>query len=403
MTGAFSLIDAAIDALQRGKFVIVVDDEDRENEGDLFMAAEHVTEESMAFIIRHTGGVVCLPMSNAIADQLDLPPMVERNTSKFGTPFTVSIEAATGVTTGISAADRARTVHVAAQPTAQPSDFVRPGHIFPLRATNGGVLNRAGHTEALIDLCRMAGLREVGVLSELMHDNGTMMRLPSLKAFAKEHDIPLISIADLVAHRRRHETFIHCAAKTMLETEYGEWEVRVYEDVLHGKEHLSLSMGSIDAEQPVLVRVHSECLTGDVFGSLHCDCGQQLKKTMEMMQRVGTGVIVYLRQEGRGIGIVNKIRAYELQHLGLDTVQANEKLGYPADLREYGIGAQILKDVGVGNMRLMTNNPKKIIGLQGYGLSLVEQVPIDIHPTSDKQRKYLKTKKEKMHHTIRSV
>ncbi len=403
MQSSFHSIEQAIAAIKTGRFVIVVDDADRENEGDLFLAAEHVTEEKMAFVIRHTGGVVCLSLSNAIADQLDLPPMVSKNTSRFGTPFTVSIEAASGVTTGISAKDRAHTVKLAASAKAQPADFVRPGHIFPLRAADGGVLNRAGHTEALVDLCRLAGLREVGVLSELMHDNGTMMRLPALQAFSREHDIPFISIADLVAHRRKNETFVSCVAKTMLETTHGEWEIRVYDDVLHKKEHITLTMGSIDPDKPILVRVHSECLTGDALHSVHCDCGQQLDRAMEIMHEQGSGVIVYLRQEGRGIGIVGKIRAYELQHTGLDTIEANEKLGYPADLREYGIGAQILLDLGVRSMKLLTNNPKKVIGIEGYGLTITEQVPLDIAPVSEKQRKYLKTKKDKMHHTIKSV
>ncbi|MSR67676.1 bifunctional 3,4-dihydroxy-2-butanone-4-phosphate synthase/GTP cyclohydrolase II [Candidatus Peribacteria bacterium] len=403
MPKPFSDVEAAVRALKRGKFVIVVDDIDRENEGDLVLAAEFATAEKLAFTIRHTGGVVCLSLSNAIADQLQLPSMVQRNTSKRGTPFTVSIEAKEGIDTGISAADRARTILTAIDSNAKPGDLSHPGHVFPLRAQDGGVLCRSGHTEASIDLCKIAGLREGAVISELMHDDGTMMRLNSIMPFAKKHRIPILPIADLIAYRRRTESLVALEARSLLETKYGEFTISVYHDTLHHKDHLALSIGKISAGTPVLVRVHSECMTGDVFGSHHCDCGQQLDLAMRRISDEGKGVFVYLRQEGRGIGLVNKIRAYELQHLGLDTVDANRALGLPDDLREYGIGAQILKDLGVGKMRLLTNNPKKVIGLEGYGLTITEQLPIEISPQSAKQKKYLKTKKKRMKHTLKNV
>ncbi len=400
---SFGSIAAALEALRAGRMVIVIDDEERENEGDLVIAAQHLTEEQMAFMIRHTGGVVCLALSNEIADQLDLPPMVERNTSKRGTPFTVSIEAAEGVTTGISARDRTRTVLAAINPVACPADLRRPGHVFPLRAQDGGALIRAGHTEASVDLCRLAGLRSGAVISELMHDDGTMMRLPALRAFAEEHDLLLISIADLIAERRRTETFVRREAETLLETETGLWRLCVYRDALHRSEHVALVKGQIHPLSPALVRVHSQCLTGDAFGSTHCDCGLQLHRAMELIAREGSGVLLYLQQEGRGAGLANKIRAYALQSQGLDTVEANEALGLPADLREYGIGAQILKDLGVGHMRLLTNNPKKVVGLEGYGLHIAEQVPLELPPLTERQRVYLRAKKTKMGHRLRQV
>ncbi len=397
----FSPVTDAIDALRAGRFVIVVDDADRENEGDLILAAQFATPERLAFMIRHTGGVVCLALANSIADQLDLPEMVKNNTSKRATPFTVSIEAKEGIETGISAHDRATTVLAAIHPAAKPDDLSRPGHVFPLRAQNGGVLWRTGHTEASVDLCRLAGLREGAVISELMREDGSVMRIPDLRAFADEHDITMISIADLVAYRRRTETFVREEAKTTLETSEGVWSIRVFDDLLHGKQHVALTMGNVEPTKPVLVRMHSECLTGDVFHSLHCDCGEQLRRAMNIIHAEGTGVIVYLKQEGRGIGLANKIRAYELQHTkGMDTVEANRALGFQDDLREYGIGAQILKELGVGKMRLLTNNPKKIVGLEGYGLEIIEQIPLQFSSMSERQKKYLIAKKEKLQHLI---
>lgn len=399
----FSTIPAALDALRAGRFVIVTDDEQRENEGDLVLAAEHVTTEKMAFMIRHTGGVVCLPVSNSVADQLKLPSMVAQNTSRLGTPFTISIDAADKITTGISAADRAQTVRAAINPVARPEDLRHPGHLFPLRASDGGVLVRAGHTEASVDLCRLAGLRSGGILSELMHDDGTMMRLPAITTFAAEHDIPVISIADLIAWRSRHETLVRLEATSQLQTETGPWTVHVYRDMLHHLDHVVLVKGTVNALSPTLVRVHSECLTGDALGSVHCDCGHQLQLAMRRIADEGNGVLLYLRQEGRGIGLANKIRAYALQHAhGIDTAEANERLGFPVDLRTYGIGAQILKAVGVGKLRLLTNNPKKVVGLEGYGLHIVDQLPIEIAVSSELQKKYLKTKKEKMGHTFKN-
>lgn len=399
-----SSIPAVLEVLRSGRMAIVVDDADRENEGDLVVAAEHVTEEQMAFIIRHTGGVVCLALSNDIADQLDLPPMVVHNTSRRGTPFTVSIEAADGIDTGISAGDRTATVRTAIRPDATPADLTRPGHVFPLRAQNGGVLWRAGHTEAAVDLCRLSGMRAGAVISELMHDDGTMMRLPAMQEFADAHGFPVVAIADLIAFRRRNETFIERRAEATLETMTGHWRIIVYRDTLHHLEHIALVKGDVDPQQPTLVRVHSECLTGDVLHSLHCDCGSQLDRAMVHIQAEGRGVVLYMRQEGRGIGLTNKVKAYALQEReGLDTVEANERLGFAADLREYGIGAQILRDLSVRRLRLLTNNPKKVVGLKGYGLEIMEQVPIEVRPLSPRQQQYLRTKRDKMGHVLRHL
>lgn len=403
MRNPFSSVPQAIAALKRGQFVIVVDGADRENEGDLVLAAEFATPEKLAFIIRNTGGVVCLALGSAIADALELPSMVQRNTSKRGTSFTVSIEAKEGIDTGISAADRARTILTAVDPSAKATDLSRPGHVFPLRAQDGGVLRRSGHTEASVDLCRLAGLREGAVISELMNDDGTMMRLPALMTFAKQYSVLILRIGDLIAHRRRNESLVKLQARSQLETRYGQFEIAIYRDILHHKDHVALKMGTVTPRKPVLVRVHSECITGDVFGSQHCDCGEQLDIALKRIATEGAGVLVYLRQEGRGIGLVSKIRAYELQHLGMDTVDANRALGLPDDPREYGISAQILKDLGVGKMRLLTNNPKKVVGLEGYGLTITEQVPIEMIPKTDKQRRYLQSKKEKMGHRLRGV
>ncbi|PIR48907.1 bifunctional 3,4-dihydroxy-2-butanone-4-phosphate synthase/GTP cyclohydrolase II [Candidatus Peregrinibacteria bacterium CG10_big_fil_rev_8_21_14_0_10_55_24] len=396
-------IQPALDALRAGKMVIVVDDEDRENEGDLMMAAQDVDEESMAFFIRHTGGVVCMPLANSIADHLQLPPMVQENTSRLKTPFTVSIEAARGVTTGISARDRAVTIQTAISPTSIPADLRRPGHVFPLRADDGGVLIRAGHTEAAVDLCRFAGKRPGAVISELMHDDGTMMRRASIEKFSASHRIPVITIADIIAHRSRTEILVRREAETELETVTGMWKMVVFRDLTKNGEHVALVKGTINPQEPVLVRVHSECLTGDVLGSLHCDCGGQLHLAMQRIAQEGSGILLYLRQEGRGIGLANKVRAYALQHAGLDTVEANIKLGFPPDKREYGIGAQMLRDLGATQLRLLSNNPKKFVGLQGHGLHITEQIPLEIMNPSTHQKKYLLTKKKKLGHTLHNV
>ncbi|MBT3834677.1 3,4-dihydroxy-2-butanone-4-phosphate synthase [Candidatus Peribacteria bacterium] len=397
-------VPEAIDAIRSGKFVIVIDDENRENEGDLVCAAEYIDTEKMTFLIRFTGGVVCLALSNEIANKLELPPMVENNTSHRKTPFTVSIEAASGVTTGISASDRAKTIQAAISTIAKSEDLRRPGHIFPLRANDGGVLKRAGHTEAGVDLCRLAGLREGAVISELMHDDGTMMRLPALKEFSKEHNIPIISTEDLIAWRRRNETFVRKEVETELETDTGVWGLHIYNDLLNKEEHIALIKGNIDPMSPTLVRVHSECLTGETFGSAHCDCGLQLDESMKIISEENSGVVLYMRQEGRGIGLANKMKAYELQRKhGLDTVEANRELGFEDDIRDYGTGAQILKDLGLSKIRLLTNNPRKVVGLSGFGLEIIERVSIEIPPVSDRQSKYLKAKQKKMGHIFDKI
>jgi 3,4-dihydroxy 2-butanone 4-phosphate synthase/GTP cyclohydrolase II len=393
-------IEETIAEIKSGKMVILVDDEDRENEGDLTMAAEAVTPEAINFMAKYGRGLICLSMTGEKIDSLDLPPMVNNNTSAFQTGFTVSIEARCGVTTGISAADRARTILTAVADDAKPSDLVKPGHIFPLRGKDGGVIVRAGQTEGSIDLARLAGLRPAGVICEIMDEDGTMARMPALEAFSKKHGIGICTIADLIEYRMRKESFVKKAAETVIPTEHsGEFNAVVYENQVDDLLHVAMIKGEIDSETPVLVRVHSECLTGDIFGSLRCDCGEQLYKAMGMIDNEGSGVLLYIRQEGRGIGLVNKLRAYELQDQGFDTVEANEELGFKPDMRNYGIGAQILVDLGVRKMRLITNNPKKMVGLEGYGLSIVEQIPIDITPNKYNQC-YLECKKLKMGHML---
>ncbi|MDP4979036.1 MAG: bifunctional 3,4-dihydroxy-2-butanone-4-phosphate synthase/GTP cyclohydrolase II [Desulfobacterales bacterium] len=394
-------IEKAIEEIKTGRMIILVDDEDRENEGDLCMAAEKVTPDAINFMAKYGRGLVCLAMSNAMLDKLDLPMMVDNNTSAFQTGFTVSIEARCGVTTGISAADRSRTIHTAVADNAKPSDLVRPGHIFPLRAREGGVMVRVGQTEGSVDLARMAGLKPAGVICEIMDEDGTMARMPALEKFSQEHGIGICTIADLVEYRMKNEAFVHRAAESVIPTQHGgEFRMIAFENDVDQLLHVALVKGQIEPEKPVMVRVHSECMTGDIFGSLRCDCGDQLHKAMSMIEKEGVGVILYLRQEGRGIGLVNKLKAYELQRKqGLDTVEANRKLGFKADMRDYGLGAQMLVNLGVRKMRLLTNNPKKMIGLEGYGLTIVEQIPIEVQP-NEYNRCYLECKKLKMGHLL---
>ncbi|MEE9495049.1 MAG: bifunctional 3,4-dihydroxy-2-butanone-4-phosphate synthase/GTP cyclohydrolase II [Desulfobacterales bacterium] len=394
------MIEEAIKEIREGRMVILVDDEDRENEGDLCMAAERVTPDAINFMAKYGRGLICLPMTAEKIDALDLPLMVDHNTSPFGTGFTVSIEARCGVTTGISAADRATTVLTAVADDAKPRDLVRPGHIFPLRAKDGGVIVRAGQTEGSVDIARLAGMKQAGVICEIMDDDGTMARMPSLEKFSEKHGIGICTIADLIEYRMRTESFVRRAAETIIPTTVaGEFKALVYENDVDNLLHIAMVKGEIDPDNSILVRVHSECLTGDIFGSMRCDCGPQLNKAMIKMQEEGSGVLLYIRQEGRGIGLVNKIKAYALQDEGFDTVEANEKLGFKPDMRNYGIGAQILVDIGVRKMRLLTNNPKKMVGLDGYGLSIVEQVPIEVSP-NQYNKCYLECKKLKMGHLL---
>ncbi len=399
----FNTIDEALEDLEKGKMVILVDDEDRENEGDLCMAAEKVTPEAINFMAKYGRGLICLSLTPERVEELKLPMMTDENTSPFGTAFTVSIEAKKGVTTGISAADRATTILTAIDPKTKPEDLARPGHVFPLRAKPGGVLQRAGQTEGSVDLARLARLYPAGVICEIMNDDGTMARVPQLMEFAKKHNLKIVTIKDIIKYRMRTELFVKRLVNVTLPTIYGgDFNVIAYTNDIDNNIHLALVKGEIRPDDEVLVRVHSQCLTGDVFGSQRCDCGEQLHKAMEMIRNEGKGVILYMKQEGRGIGLINKLKAYELQDKGLDTVEANIKLGFKPDLRDYGIGAQILVDLGVRKMRLMTNNPKKIVGLEGYGLKVVERVPIETKP-HEKNFIYLKTKKKKLGHMLDSV
>ncbi len=396
---SFASVEQAVEEIRNGRMIVIVDDEDRENEGDLAIAAEKVTPEAINFMARNGRGLVCLAMTAERLDELKIPLMVERNATPYGTAFCVSIEARTGVSTGISAADRARTIRVAVDPESRPSDLIRPGHVFPLRAARGGVLKRAGHTEAVVDIARMAGLRPAGVVCEIMGEDGNMARVPQLAAFAAQHDLKVITVADLIRYRMRTERLVKRIAAPHLPTTYGSFRLVAYGSTLEDKTHLALVLGEPRMDVPTLVRVHSECLTGDVFGSLRCDCGRQLDKALELVSAEGCGVIVYLRQEGRGIGLANKLRAYELQDEGKDTVEANESLGFKPDQRDYGVGAQILCDLGVNQVRLMTNNPRKFIGLRGFGIEIVDRVPLEV-PSSGITLDYLRVKKKKLGHFL---
>ena len=400
--GPFAPIEEAIDAIREGRMIIVVDDEDRENEGDLTIAAEKITPETVNFMARLGRGLICMPMTAERLDELELPLMVNQNTSTLKTAFCVTVEAKYVVSTGISASDRAATVRAAINPNTKPSDLARPGHMFPLRARDGGVMVRAGQTEAAVDLARIAGLYPAGVICEIMNEDGTMARVPELTRFAKKHGLLMITIADLIKHRMRTERLVKRVASAEMPTEHGLFRIVAYENQVDSETHIALVRGDIGDGKDVLVRVHSKCLTGDVFHSGRCDCGAQLQKALARIGQEGRGVLLYLNQEGRGIGLANKIRAYELQDQGLDTVEANERLGFKADQRDYGIGAQILNDLGVQTMRLLTNNPRKFVGLQGYGLAVSDAVPLEI-PASASTRRYLKTKKDKLGHRLSTV
>jgi 3,4-dihydroxy 2-butanone 4-phosphate synthase/GTP cyclohydrolase II len=396
---AFAAVEEAIEDIRQGKFVVVVDAADRENEGDLTIAAQFATPEAINFMATHGRGLICLCLTEERCDELRLQLMTDRNEAPFGTAFTISIEAREGITTGISAPDRSRTVQVAIDPSKGPADLVQPGHVFPLRARQGGVLRRAGQTEAAVDLARLAGLNPAGVVCEVMNDDGTMARVPDLIPYCEEHGLKMITVADLIEYRRRHEKLVERTTSVRLPTGYGEFTAVAFRETLTGKHHLALVKGEVDGMSDVLVRVHSECLTGDVFHSLRCDCGEQLDQALLQIGREDRGVLLYMAQEGRGIGLLNKLRAYELQETGLDTVEANLELGFPADARDWGIGNQILADLGLSTIRILTNNPKKISGLEGFGLTVVEQVPIETPPNAE-NRRYLAVKREKLGHRL---
>jgi 3,4-dihydroxy 2-butanone 4-phosphate synthase / GTP cyclohydrolase II len=399
VTTRFATVEEAIDEIREGRMVVVVDDEDRENEGDLTIAAQFATPEAINFMATHARGLICLCLTEERADELALRPMTDHNETPLGTAFTVSVEAREGVTTGISAADRSRTVQVAIHPDSTPHDLVQPGHVFPLRAKPGGVLERIGQTEAAVDLARLAGLNPSGVICEIMNDDGTMARVGDLVPYCERHGLKMITVADLVEYRRRHEKLVERGASVRLPTEYGEFTAVAFREKLNGKTHVALVKGDVDGAENVLVRVHSECLTGDVFHSLRCDCGEQLEQALAQIEAEGTGVLLYMAQEGRGIGLINKLRAYELQEQGMDTVEANLELGFPADARDYGIGNQILSDLGLSTLRILTNNPKKLTGIDGFGLTVVEQVPIETTPHTENHR-YLTTKRDKLGHRL---
>ncbi len=398
-TTTFATIDEALEEIREGRMIVVCDDEDRENEGDLVMAAEFVTPDAINFMVREAGGWICLALTPDRCDELGLELMTAKNESSMQTPFTVTIEAREGVTTGVSAHDRAHTMRVAADPSCGPNDLVQPGHVNPLKAKRGGVLERTGHTEASVDLARLAGLVPAGVICEVMNEDGSMARVPDLAAYCERHGLKMITIADLIAYRRRHDRLVERVVSTRLPTGFGDFEAVGYRSLVDDKHHVALVKGDVAGKSDVLVRVHSECLTGDVFHSLRCDCGEQLESALAMIETEGEGVLLYLAQEGRGIGLLNKLRAYRLQEQGLDTIEANEKLGLPADLRDYGIGAQILVDLGLSSIRILTNNPKKIRGLEGYGLSVTDQIPI-VHAPNPHNEAYLRTKQERMGHTL---